>query len=48
MNVSKEDSEVTFGKVTQKQREVTFDARKKKKQTETQSENGTGNEDEEP
>ncbi len=48
MNISKEDSEVTFGGVTEKQREVTSEACKEEKQSETQSEGGTGNKDEEP
>ncbi len=48
MNISDEDSEVTFGGVTQKQREVTSEASKEEKQSKTQSEDRTGNEDEEP
>ncbi len=48
MNISEEDSEVTFGGVTWKQREVTPEVGKKEKQPETQSNHRTGNEDEEP
>ncbi len=49
MNISNEDTKVTFGGVTQKQREVTPEAGKKEKQPETQNNHRTGDEeDEEP
>ncbi len=48
MNISEEDSKVTFSGVTQKQREVTPKASKKEKQPETQDNHRTGEEDEEP
>ncbi len=48
MNVSEEDCKVTFSGVTEKLREVNSEAGKEEKQSKTQSEDRTGNKDEEP
>ncbi len=49
MNDREQDSEVTFGRVTMKQSEVIPEASKtEEKQSPTQSDDGTENEEEEP